>query len=81
MAKAIELQPINTAPLDTWIIAGMKVEKTKANPAGWWEATVMLHEDNDHWTDGATVLHYNGNTLVGGFKGPFTHWRRLTGPT
>lgn len=39
-----------------------------------WVATIMLHEDNSHWTDGASVLHYNGAVLVAGFKGQFTHY-------
>jgi hypothetical protein len=74
-------QPIETAPRDgkTWIRVGMP---STASPTGWWEAVAVLYPEpeEDHWTDGAFLKHYNGNTLVGGFKGPLTHWQPLTGP-
>lgn len=74
-------------PREQWIVAGMKAPVTEDNPAGWWEATVMLHgRDSDDPNDNplgsfASVLHYNGERLVGGFRGPLTHWRPLSSPT
>lgn len=76
-----EYQAIETAPRDgkTWIEVGMP---TDCSPSGWWVCTAVLFPENEegHWTDGAAIKHYNGDTLVGGFRGPFTHWRPLSKP-
>ncbi|MGY0790890.1 hypothetical protein ACW7BJ_16110 [Azospirillum argentinense] len=74
----------DNTPRGVWIVAGMAVPKSKDNPSGWWEATVILQQkewwEDPHWTDGDSIMHYNGSTLVGGFRGPLTHWRPLVSP-
>ena len=61
-------QDISTAPLET---------KIQVRMASGWVATAILHEETDHWTTGASIVHYNGNVLVNGFRGPLTGWKPL----
>lgn len=69
-------QPIESAPLERPIAVRMPLGG-KYRVAKYWVATAILHADCDHWTDGATIIHYNSNTLQPGFKGPLSHWREL----
>jgi hypothetical protein len=70
-------QPMESAPLETPIMVRMETARIKG---GVWVATAIIHEDSDHWTDGATILHYNRDSLVRGFRGPLTGWMPLPAP-
>lgn len=67
---------IESAPLLRPIAVRMPLAG-KYRVAKYWVATAILNESGDHWTDGATILHYNSNALQTAFRGPFTHWREL----
>lgn len=74
-------QPIETAIRDGKTPVSVRMPFYNIDkPTHYWEGVAILYPEpeEDHWTHGESILHYNGNVLVPGFRGPFTHWKPLT---
>lgn len=73
------LRDMKDAPKGVPIV--VRMAPSDRMPDGW-VATVRLQDkpdwEDDHWTDGDALLHYNGDVLVAGFKGVYEGWLPLT---
>lgn len=72
-------RPMEDVPLNTPVEVRMPYTK-----GGWWVATAEVDEVPEPYDDAgdrwASILHYNGTTLVGLFRGPLHSWRPLPAP-
>lgn len=72
-------RPMEAVPLNTPVEVRMPYTK-----GGWWVATAEVDEIPEPYDDAgdryANILHYNGTSLVGLFRGPLHSWRPLPAP-